>query len=328
MGQKPSKFRYRKGSPVMVAYLWFSKAFRLCKLYLSIAWKQKRTAMNMTLKDDDLRPYRVDLGGDIYTAMRAIQGFAYDDALDSTDMLATGRLFIPGCSLAAYSQELTLAVYRYLSDLGEVDGISVACCGNVLDFAAPPESRARYADELSARLEARGVTRIVSACPNCYRAYRNLARSGRGAALEVVAVSEILATQKVRFASSAEAPFASVCMHDSCPDRSDGVFASSVRALFAETDVREMAHSRTCSRCCGVGRLLALRDPIASMRMTHERLAEFDATGAECLVTCCANCALALKTADRSSYHYLELIFGISIDWAAVTAAYQRALSP
>jgi hypothetical protein len=60
--------------------------------------------------------------------------------------------------------------------------------------------------------------------------------------------------------------------------------------------------------------------------MTHERLAEFDATGADCLVTWGANCALALKTADRSSYHYLEMIFGISIDWAAVIAAYQRAL--
>jgi Fe-S oxidoreductase len=281
--------------------------------------------MNMTLTDDDLRPYRVDLGGDIYTTMRAVQGFAYDDALDSTATTAPRSLFFPGCSLAAYSQELTLAVYHYLSDLGEVDGISVACCGNVLDFVIPPDGRARYADKLAARLKAHGVTRIVTACPNCYQAYQNLVRSGRMEKLEVVTVSEILVAQGVRFALSEEMPFASVCIHDSCPDRSDGVFASSVRTLFSKRDIREMAHNRRYSRCCGVGKLLVLKNPTASRRLVNERLIEFDATGAECLVTCCTNCALALKNASRPSYHYLELIFDIAIDWAAAAAAYQKA---
>jgi Fe-S oxidoreductase len=283
----------------------------------------ERNGEDLALADDTLRSYRVDLGGDIYTLLRAAQGFVYDEALEKAATSASKRLFLPGCSLSAYSQKLTQAVYRYLFDLKEVDGMSIACCGNILDFVVTPQRRARYADELAARLDAHGVTRIVTACPNCYQTYRDLACSGRMATLEVVAVSEILAARKVRFAPADEACFASVCVHDSCPDRLDGVFASSVRALFAEADVREMAHNRRYSRCCGVGKLLAMRDPAASRRLASERFAEFNATGAECLVTCCANCALALKGADRPSYHYLELVFGIPIDWDAITVAYR-----
>jgi heterodisulfide reductase subunit B len=76
-----------------------------------------------------------------------------------------------------------------------------------------------------------------------------------------------------------------------------------------------------------MGRLLPIRNPAASIRMVNERLAEFDETDAECLVTYCTNCALALSAAGRPSHHYLEMIFDISIDWVAAAAAYQRALS-
>jgi Fe-S oxidoreductase len=248
-----------------------------------------------------------------------------DDDLEGIVSPSVRHLFIPGCSLSSYSQELTLAIYQYLRDLGEVDGLSLACCGNILDFVLPFEDRARYAETLAARLAAHGVTRIVTACPNCYRAYRDLAHDRLDSALEVIAVSEVLEAQGVRFIPTAEVPFASVCVHDSCPDRSLGVFAASVRALFSEVEVREMAHCRERSRCCGLGKLLPIKNPTASARLMNERLAEFDETDAECLITCCANCTQALRGASNPSYHYLELLFGIHFDWDAVTNAHETA---
>jgi Fe-S oxidoreductase len=281
--------------------------------------------MSVTLTDDDVRPYRVDLDENIYTALRAAQGFEYDDTLSEPASPVARRLFIPGCSLSSYSQELTLAVYHYLGELGEVDGLSLVCCGNILNFVLPHEERTRYAEALAARLVAHGVTSIITACPNCYQAYRGLVHDGHLAELEVLAVSEVLVAQDIRFIPTAEVPFKSVCIHDSCPDRASGVFATSVRELFAEVELREMEHHHGRSRCCGLGKLLPVRDPTSSARLMRGRLAEFDETEAECLITCCANCAQALRGAASPSYHYLELIFGIPLDWDAVADAYSVA---
>ncbi|MDR3036838.1 MAG: (Fe-S)-binding protein [Coriobacteriales bacterium] len=317
---------------------------------------------------DELRPYRVDLGGDVYTRVREAQGFVYDDALcevgEQQDKRETVpllphllngqplRLFMPGCALAGYSRELTLAVYEYLREAGEVDGLSVICCGKVLDFVATPGECAAYAGVVAARLAAHGVTRIVTACPNCYQAYTALAGDGCGGQegrlsradasdtstappfssatstscrIEVLAVSEVLARRGVRFGPSEATPFTSVCVHDSCPSRTDGVFAHSVRSLFEGVELREMAHSQTRARCCGQGKLLPLGHPEQSKDLANERLAESAATGAECLVTYCTNCAQVLRGASQPSYHYLELLFGIHIDWDAVTIAWQKA---
>jgi Fe-S oxidoreductase len=344
---------------------------------------------------DELCPYRVDLGGDVYTRLREAQGFVYDDALRETGesehkgehkggssfcavegVGAEGRvtaqkepsplcssparsgqplrIFMPGCALAGYSRELTLAVYEHLRDEGEVDGLSVICCGKILDYVATPGECAAYAGVVATRLAAHNVTRIITACPNCYQAYTALAGGGQGGQgnrlscadasdasaatslpppdvapprIEVLAVSEVLARRGVRFSSSDAMPFTSVCVHDSCPSRTDGVFAHSVRSLFEGVELREMAHSQARARCCGQGKLLPLKHPEQSIRCTNERLAESAATGADCLVTYCANCAQALRGASPPASHYLELLFGIPIDWDGVTTAWQEASS-
>jgi Fe-S oxidoreductase len=216
--------------------------------------------MNGQRKNDLYRPYRVDLGGDVFAALRAVRGITYDDTLQApADKGADARtLFMPGCALASYAPELTHAVYGYLRDTGEVDGLSVTCCGNILVYAATPEERQHYDERLAARLEEHWVRRIVTGCSNCYHAFIELARGGKTPWLEVVALSEVLAQQGLRFSPSREA--------------------------------------------------------------------EFAATGASCLVTYCATCAQALAVPGDTGMrvharHYLELLFGVGIDWEALDVA-------
>jgi Fe-S oxidoreductase len=289
-----------------------------------------------------LRSLRVDLGDDIYTRMRKYQGIVYDEALDAFALVPAAdsqtaiakeedavakraaaadrlRLFLPGCALASYSEELTTTVFEHLRATAGVTGISTQCCGAILRGSATGDERDRYQQRLSAALSAIDAGTLIVACPNCYQAYGALEKSGRLPGIELCALPAVLAAQGMRFVPREPFAFASVCVHDSCPDRRLGVFSDSVRALFSSIELREMEHIRHHSRCCGAGRLLPLKNPALSARLRSERVAEFVEAGAECLLASCANCAQAFS--DLEAYHYLELLFGVAIDWDAVAAA-------
>jgi Fe-S oxidoreductase len=90
-----------------------------------------------------------------------------------------------------------------------------------------------------------------------------------------------------------------------------------------------MKHNRSRSRCCGLGRLQFVSNPEASKRQRAERLGEFQATGAERLVTSCFSCANSLQDPSTGlvALHYLELLFDIRVDWSAVYQSSTRALA-
>jgi Fe-S oxidoreductase len=122
-----------------------------------------------------------------------------------------------------------------------------------------------------------------------------------------------------------------VSIHDSCPDRTTGVFADGLRRLASTLEIREMEHNRKYAHCCGSGYLLSLRDAEMSERLNRERLQEFEQTGAALLLSSCVNCTNALQERaatrqSRRTYHYLELLFGIEIDWEDVEKSSAKAL--
>jgi Fe-S oxidoreductase len=287
----------------------------------------------------DLRPYRTDLVPNIFTTLREERGITYVDALcDGEDaetggedaetfssgkasivspppLVSTPTLFWPGCSLASYSQELTQAAYAFLHERDLADGLSATCCSDILRYSTNMMRRTAYANTLVALLEARGVRRIITACPNCYRTLQELVQR-RGS--EVVALSEVLVQAGARITAEMIAPAVSVCVHDSCPDRRQGVFAASVRALFSDdVSIIEKRHHGRHSQCCGLGQLAFVRHPERSERGRQACLEEFEATAADLLVTYCVSCASAFHEPTRTlrSCHYLELLFATPLEW-------------
>jgi Fe-S oxidoreductase len=112
------------------------------------------------------------------------------------------------------------------------------------------------------------------------------------------------------------------CVHDSCPDRRSGAFGAATRDLFAEADgvlLLEMAHNHEQAHCCGS----RFTDSKESLEHCHARLGEFAQTGADYLIASCISCVNSFlrAAAPGSVYHYLELLFGIPIDWAALYTA-------
>ena len=279
--------------------------------------------------DDALTGSRVTCGYPALTAWVDSEGAA-DGGSGSH---AATSLFFPGCSFLNYSLPLVQAVYDLLKGAERVTGISLVCCGKILDFE-PDGKAVRAAHEVQMRehiIEA-GVKRIVTACPNCVKALRSLlAADERTSEVEVVPLSVELAEMGYRVdaevarrmvaAATPESGAASgeelrLAPHDSCPDRDTGEFAESVRQLLPDGAVCETKHNRRKSFCCG-NLLRAAGKPDRALEQSRRHGQEALEARADALVTVCMSCAFLLskQQKDVPVFHYLELLYDWRIDW-------------
>lgn len=237
------------------------------------------------------------------------------------------QLFFPGCSMVTYALPLVEAVYATLAEAGEVDGVSLLCCGKILEYEPHgKELRASMEGDLADLVAAAGVERIVAACPNCVRALRGaLGRDSRTAAVTVeplpttlarlgYRIEEGAASQMVK--GEAAAPLV-LCPHDSCPDRATGEFADGLRALLPEGAWREAQHSHRKALCCG-SKLRAAGKFEAADELACRNGEEAVAAGADAIATACLSCAFQLNMAQPhvQAVHYLELLYRWRVDWA------------
>lgn len=245
------------------------------------------------------------------------------------DDKACSSLFFPGCALINFGATVTDKTYRDLESRGIVEGISLLCCGKILAF----EDEAGLIQQdhrlrLLKTLEAKGVKRIVTACPNCFDELNDMfaAAEDLQTSIEVIALPQALHAEG--FAISDEGIAAvlakdaesfadpKVAIHDSCPDRNVGVFAENVRALFPQDRLVELEHNRKNSRCCGSLARAAGRSDVMEVQ-AHERGVEGVQAKAASLVTACMSCANILGRFQSSIavHHYLEFLYGDYIDW-------------
>ena len=239
-------------------------------------------------------------------------------------------LFFPGCSFINYALPLVTSVHDLLTGAGVVDGISLLCCGKILDFEGDGgKARAAFEQQFIEHIANTGIKKIVAACPNCVFALRHmLASSEATASIEVVPLPRVLADLGYRIDPQGAETFVHAgggvpqdqsvvfCPKDSCPDRRTGEFADAVRELMSDTTLVEPKFARNRSYCCGSRPRAAghydLGDKQARRHGTHAREA-----GANAIVTGCVSCTFSLwgSQCELPVYHYLELLFNWSIPW-------------
>lgn len=255
-------------------------------------------------------------------------------------------LYFPGCSFVNYALDLVDESYRVLREAGRVDGISLLCCGKILEYDKTADA-AEFEGTLAKRLAACGVKRIVTACPNCVQTLRwLLAASAETAHIDVVPlvcelvdlglciepgqVSRVFEQDEaLRTARQGESAFPAhgvqpplLAVHDSCPDRATGEFADGLRAIMPASCMVEPAHTRKRSFCCG-SRPNAVGKHDAAARMAAQHAREAREVSADGMVTACMSCAYLLthnqkalpEDQRRPVFHYLEFLFGHRIDW-------------
>lgn len=275
------------------------------------------------------RPMLTDCVDNIFSGLLRVQGVAYPDAL-ADDAAADDRgesLFFPGCTLSAYAPNLTEETMAYLREAGEADCITALCCGNSLRGIGVLDRYDAYAAALGARMVERGVKRIITACPNCYYSLANLQQRGIVSSdIELACLPELLVQRGARISGDGRlaSGIDAFTVHDSCPDRFERRFATSIRALLpAGSRTVEMAHAGLDAICCGSGGMVSFADVEVCKVRRARRLDEFKQTDAECLVTGCISCANSMRRGDGTAktYHYLELLFDTPIDWDAFSQA-------
>lgn len=287
---------------------------------------------------DDSKLVMVDNEWHIFSAYRAIYGIGYPEyvSLDAAAEYGPGwvdTLFFPGCSLVSYAPEVTRAVGAWLTDSGISWALSDACCGSPLISAGLFDRAEALRAGLIEKMRAAGIKRMITICPGCGEEFEDDMPED----IEIVPLPEILlryAAERTREGKGAgfdPLPKASLTFFDSCHDRFDHRHADAIRELMAtylpQAEQREFLHSKRGTLCCGAGGAVGSYDPAITDRRVWRIIEEARDTGADTLVTMCPTCTYTVAQAclaapDRAveNLHYLEVLFGTTIDWGVVFA--------
>lgn len=266
-------------------------------------------------------------GGTVSCSYPGLETVKVDRAVDED---ACESLFFPGCSFINYAMPLVQSVYDLLAGAGQCDGISLLCCGKILEYEGDGgASRAAFEQQFREHIAETSIKRIVTACPNCAYALRKLlAVDEKTAGIEIVPLPRVLVDMGYRVdpETAAGVVYADgrieegtplvFCPKDSCPDRATGEFADALREIMEQNDLVEPKYARKRSYCCGSRPRAAghydLGDKMARRHGEHAR-----EKGANVLVTACISCTFSIlgSGCDVPVFHYLELLFGWNIPW-------------
>lgn len=249
-------------------------------------------------------------------------GISYDDLPVDREAQAA---FFPGCTLLTYSPRLTRASFLRLQSSWPSLALLLDCCGKPLYQMGLVDRGSSYTRYLKEKLAQLGVKSLITACPNCYYQLKGDLEAG---GVEVKTVYEAWRGNPGALSSEAQAmAVVPVTVHDSCPDRFEGIFGAEARRLLRGLglDLKEMAHNRKETLCCGSGGQVTHFRPELAEAVTKRRLEEAEASGAEMLVGYCLSCVLNFAKFDSSLKvkHLLNLVLGVDEDYARVKSRAQ-----
>ncbi|NTU89917.1 MAG: hypothetical protein HGA54_08480 [Actinobacteria bacterium] len=180
-------------------------------------------------------------------------------------------------------------------------------------------------------MHAAGITRMITVCPGCGEEFAERMLGE----IEIVPLPELLllyggSSEKAGTGGFTPLEVESVTVFDSCHDRFDNRHGAAIRELMARhlpSAVQlEMEHSGKGTLCCGAGGAVASYDEEITQRRVWRVIDEARSTGADTLVTMCPTCTYTIAQAclgaeparGIDSHHYLELLFGQTINWPLV----------
>lgn len=208
-------------------------------------------------------------------------------------------IFFPGCTFPGIHMKTSRALLARLTSMIPDLGLVLGCCFKPSHDLGRQDYFLRRFGELRHKLLSRGVTTILTACPNCFKVF---AEYGEGLAVHTVYEALINNQNAHRSAIHGRA-----IVHTPCPYRGREDIQGMIRTLAEDTgmDVEKTRQDGNMSPCCGEGGAVgALRPDLAARWMagTAER------AGGRLVVTSCAGCVKMLSTHARA-VHILDLLF-------------------
>lgn len=257
-----------------------------CGLFLDM--RRRRVALGAF----DSSPYRPLL---IYEALGRSQ-------LLSWFSLPSGctTLFFPGCSLPGTRPAVTLRIFQYLQTQIPALGIALTCCAKPSHDLGRNDCFSAHFRSIREQLHARGITSVLTACPNCTNIFRQYAPE-----LTVQTVFTFFAERGVPTAPLGQGR--EISIHDPCSLRADHVSQTAIRSLLHRLGYTPvpMPHQQERTLCCGEGGAVGFVRPDFAQSWTRKRMAE---VSGRLLVTSCAGCC-AMFAPLTPVIHLADLLF-------------------
>ncbi len=223
--------------------------------------------------------------------------------------------FLPGCSMLTYSPKLTKMVHKTLEKEYPNLVFFDNCCGIPMYHIGLPERGDKLKAQARSKARELGVKRFIIACPNCYYQFKN-AKDFQD--LEIMTVYEAL---KDHFVPSQNSKVYAI--HDSCPDRFEGIYAKEVREALDQAGYKrvEMKHHGKDSVCCGSSGQMSHFHPDWSTEHEVQNLKEAEEAGADTLLAYCHACVLNFGNIDERKVevrHVLNTLLGFEENYDEV----------
>jgi Fe-S oxidoreductase len=270
----------------------------------------------------------VDKQWHLFSVYRHLNGVSYPEFFHLKDVQAgqVDTLFFPGCTLVSYASELVLATGKWLSDKGYKWAISEDCCGSPLNSRGLYERFDNLQSKLVDRCREAKISRIITVCAGCEleltRSLEKFAENG----VTVVSLPKLLQEHGETISADNEP----VMFFDSCHDRKQ-THGAPLRELFAGNATCKFACEGRDTLCCGAGGAVSSFDAEIVGKRAKRILDEVGEARAKTLISSCPTCAftfayqqiygnLSPELQAIKNKHYLELLYGIDIDWRDVFA--------
>lgn len=214
-------------------------------------------------------------------------------------------VFLPGCSLSAYSPELIDKTYEYLKGKYSEIGLLLKCCGKPTLDIGDREKFTKYHSVLQKDLKELKVKTVITACINCYNTIKE-----NNPNIKVVSLWEILAENGVP--NNVKGRYGSDCtiftIHDPCTARYNTSIQEAVRNILEQIgiNIEESEKSRGNTDCCGYGGMVGALNGELTNRLSLKRANDLCR---DYVISYCETCAEAMNSAGKSSVHILDLIF-------------------
>ena len=221
----------------------------------------------------------------------------------------TKYVFVPGCTVPAYSPQGVENVFRHLKDsLGEENvGALLQCCGKVTHFMGEEMMYAERNKIALDKLDEMGAEVIITVCPSCYKTFKETAKNQRVISYwdlmhDLIGVPE----GSKGIGENSDVVFN---IHDSCVTRDVVSHHESVRWVLDQLGYKweDVERSGKNTRCCGVGGMVCSSNPELYERVYTRRANDFDH---DSIITYCGSCRGTMEAAGKDSIHILDLIFG------------------
>jgi uncharacterized membrane protein YdjX (TVP38/TMEM64 family)/Fe-S oxidoreductase len=208
-------------------------------------------------------------------------------------------VFFPGCALPGTRPDTTWALFEHMQKTLPALGIVMDCCTKPSHDLGRDEYFTAMFAEMRDFIVVNGVRRVVVACPNCYKVFRDY-----GEQLAVQTVYEFLANNDLPTGTKLSQ---TITVHDPCAIRYETGIHAAVRDLCARQGLTltEMPHQGEKTLCCGEGGSVGFVTPELAQKWAALRKGE---TNSSPIVTYCAGCANFLGRVAPTS-HVLDILF-------------------